>query len=468
MRAEVCLSLLLYFVLASSPPASTAAGTGKEIELSRAIDVALKQNREIRKTVLTLEASGLIIQRADFEFMFNLTPKVNTEATGDHTSTSYGLDLSKKTTLGTQGRIGAHSSDDSFSGSPDVHRNTLTAELRQPILRRMGKLVNEEPLIQAGNRLKTARRLFEMQKTDLIVEVVSKHEELLMLQRQIEYEQKAIERLTRLNRISQVRENQGRITRVDSLRSNLKLGTAQLQYNNTKERLQSLQADYAEMLGYPPSTEFKVLPAPLVTVDATNTGAAVKSALENRLDYSQIIQDCEDAKRGIKIARRNMLPDLSMISRYELNGQGTTAAEAKPDTGVWFVGFSLESDLLIRNERLALSEALINNQLAELKIEEVVSAIGRKVQQELLAYNRSQNQIGIAEKNHQLAQNRSRLARRLFEMHKGDSFSVTDAEDELSQAEMQLLSAQSEAATAAYKLKRVLGTLIEYPADLKP
>jgi len=451
--------------LIQTPPSSAIE---QEIILPDAINYALKQNRELKKSLLTLEAAGLSVERAGLEFKFNITPKINTEVTDDSASTSAGLDVSRKTVFGTQARVGANSSQDTFSGSPDIYRNALTFEIRQPVLRRLGKLVNEEPMIKASSNVKAARRQFELQKTDLIVNVVTRHEEMLMLQRQEEYEQTAIERLTRLHRLSQVREKQGRITRVDSLRSDLKLGNATLQFNNTKEKLLSLQTEYAELLGFDPLTRFKALPAPLVTLNVTNTESAVQAALQNRMDYAQILQDCEDARRGVAIARRNMLPDLNMIARYELQGLADRASGARLDDNVWFVGFSLDSDFLLRNERLALSESTIRNQLADLNLEEVRYAISRKVQQEIISYNRAQKQIGFAESNHQVAENRCKLARRLFEMHKGDSFSVTDAEDELAQAEIQLLSAQAEAAAAAYKLKRVLGTLIEYPEDLKP
>jgi len=468
MRAEAFLLFLLSLpaVLWCTAPGASAAE--QEITLSQAIDSALKMNREIKKTLLTLESSGINIQKAGFAFMFNLTPKVSAQSGSEMDTATYGLDLTRKTVFGTEATLGAQTIETRIPGAADSHRSSISLQIEQPILRSVGKLINEEPLVQAKRSQKTARRQFEIQKTDLIVQVVSIHEELLMLQRQIEYEDRALERLTRLNRLTQVREKQGRVTRVDSLRSSLKLGNEQLQNNSTKERLQSLRADYAEMLGVPPSIEFKAIPAPLVTVDITNTEAAVALSLQNRLDYAQIQQDLEDARRGVRIARRNLLPDLKMISRYELQGNGTTTSASKPHESVWFVGLSAGSDLLLRNEQAALSEASIRNQLAELKIEEVRSAITRQVQQEILAYNRARQQITLAEKNYQVAKDRSKLARRLFEMRKGDSFTVTDAEDELAQAEVQLLSAQAETSTAAYKLKRVLGSLIEYPQDLKP
>ena len=53
-------------------------------------------------------------------------------------------------------------------------------------------------------------------------------------------------------------------------------------------------------------------------------------------------------------------------------------------------------------------------------------------------------------------------------MGKGDSFSVTDAEDALLQAQNQMLQAGSEALLASYRLLRAVGLLIGYPEDLKP
>jgi outer membrane protein TolC len=56
----------------------------------------------------------------------------------------------------------------------------------------------------------------------------------------------------------------------------------------------------------------------------------------------------------------------------------------------------------------------------------------------------------------------------MFEIGRGDSFSMSDAEDTLLQARNRMLAAQSEVSLAAYRLMKTLGTLIEYPADLKP
>ena len=77
-------------------------------------------------------------------------------------------------------------------------------------------------------------------------------------------------------------------------------------------------------------------------------------------------------------------------------------------------------------------------------------------------------ELKMAEENHKLAKQKAEIARRLYNSGKGDSFAVSDAEDELFSAQRQLLDSQMQASISAFKLKRILGTLLEHPEDLKP
>lgn len=442
----------------------------QDITLEQAMADALKNNRDLRMASLSLDSGAVGLARARSDFKVTARPEIKADASGDRVSDSYGLTVSKKTVFGTEARIGGQATVEKPDGdSPDVHRNTLVVEVEQPLLRKLGRLVNEEPLVQAENSVKTLRREVEMRKADLVVQVAETHEELLKLQRQVEYEKKTLERMSGFRKLTRTREKQGRATRVDSLRADLKEGNAQSRMNALQESLKSLRLAFAELLGAAASTAYWAVPAPRLAVSATNEAFAVATALKCRLDYAQILQDLEDARRGVTIARRNLLPDLKMISRYEKIGEGATASDAsRLDDHVWFVGLALSSDLPLRNETLAADEAGIRLESAELKTDALRSAIARQVRQALLAYNRLQEERVLAERNHAVANDRVRLSRRLFEMGKGDNFSVSDAEEELRQAEDQMLSAQADASVAVYRLKRVLGTLMDYPPDLAP
>ena len=128
----------------------------------------------------------------------------------------------------------------------------------------------------------------------------------------------------------------------------------------------------------------------------------------------------------------------------------------------------MKSDLPLRSERNALRQAETGVDGAGIRIAAMRDAIAKQVLQTLSTYDRSKAEIAIAEKNYRLARGRVAAARRMFERGRGDSFTVSDAEDELKDAEATWLNTQTEAALTAYYLLRVTGTLIEYPADLKP
>jgi outer membrane protein TolC len=223
------------------------------------------------------------------------------------------------------------------------------------------------------------------------------------------------------------------------------------------------------MLGLSPERQEVAVKSPRLTVEATDPGAGVAVALKNRLDYAQIISDCQDAARGVRIADRNLLPDLRMISRFQKVGEGDAASDSlQLDDHAWFAGLSLVSDFPMRAESDALQQAEINRRVAEIRVDAVRAAIERQVRQALLSYERVRSELALAEENYRLAQKRARLARRLFDRVNNDSFSVSEAEDELREAEGLWLSAEAAASTEAYRLLRVLGTLIDSPADLKP
>lgn len=449
--------------------AAADAPAPRELTLQAAIEAALEGNRDIQLTILSLESSHLALADARAKFQFTVRPELAADTRNDQSTRSAGLTVNRATPWGSSLAGGGARSQQLTDGAPDVQRGALRVSLEQPLLRRFGPLVNREPLTQAERQAITGRREVELKKTDVVVRVVETYEDLLSLQSQVEYERQTVERLERFFRLSAARERQGRGTRVDTLRAELKLGDARLSFSATDERLRSTRADFAELLGLPAGTAVTVLPGPRFEVADFEPAAGVAAAFSNRLDLAQIQQDLADAQRGVRIARRNLLPDLTAITRYERSGQGPDASDAgQLDTETWFVGISGSSDLPLRSERAALGQARISAESAALRAESVRAAIARQVEQAILAYRRAQAELPLADRNYQLARDRARLARRLFEMNKGDSFSVSDAEDARQQAERQQLAAQGASSVAACRLLRVLGTLIEYPPDLKP
>lgn len=439
------------------------------ITLEESINRAVSNNLSLASLEYSTASSRVILQSRLDRFRLNLTPEIRSERGEAGDTDSAKIVATKQTSIGTAISASAGGARSEPDDDAPFYRSSVSLQIQQPLLRNVGRQVNLEPVRDAERGVLNALREMAIRQTDLIVQVAESHETLLSIQRQLEFQKRTIERLLRLVKLTSAREKQGRATRVDTMRSDLRLGNARARLAALEERLINERASFAELLGEDPSSDFTAVPGDIPVFKIPEVDEAIECSLSNRLDLAQIIDDFEDARRGVLIARRNLLPDLTLIARYELSGEGDTfSASQKLEDDVWFVGFQLSSDVPLRDQRSALASAEITREVSGLKIESVKLAVKKQVRQSISSYERILTEKELAEKNYEIAKNRARLARKMFETGKGDSFSVSEAEDELLAAEEQLLASQAQASIASYKIKRVMGTLIDYPGELKP
>jgi len=441
----------------------------QEIDLESAIDLALRQNRNLKLTEMSLDSRELSLAGTKVRFTTKIRPagEASDSSLGD--TLGVGVSAARDTTWGTTAKVSAERKRQQYPNADDYHRGSVKIELTQPLLRDLGPLVNREQVTQAEMDVMAAWRELELRKTDLIIQVVELYEKLVGLQRQIEFDRQTLKRLDKMVRLTRVREKQGRSTRVDLLRAELQYGEAQSRLSNTEERLGSTRADFADVLGFNPDLEFSALPGPIPQVDIGGPAEGYDLALCHRLDYAQVLQDCRDAVRHKRIARRNLLPDLDLITRYEQYGEGSVSSSANSlDKDSWFVGLAVGSDLFRRSERIQYKQSIVSESTAVQTLNIIRFALQRQVQQALLAYDQAQLEITLAQRNYELAENRAKLARKLYEMGKGDNFTATDAENALLQAQIKLVLAEADAVVESYKLLRTVGMLIAYPEELEP
>jgi outer membrane protein TolC len=275
--------------------------------------------------------------------------------------------------------------------------------------------------------------------------------------------------MEKLYTLTRAREQQGRATRVDTLRVELKRGQAQSRLENNRETLYSLTRDFAQLLGVGLETEFDLEAPPLLDIAVTSDTEAVTTALANRLDYAQVLQDYHARHRAARIARRGLYPDVALVISREQGGAGADLGHAfdRDDTD-WFAGLAGDFDLNQHANQLTYQQAELDTDSAAQTIRIRVLTITREVLQGLSRYRRAGADLRIEERNLALAQNRSALAQHLYQAGRGDNFSVTDAEDARVQAESKYLKAQAEVVVTGYDLLRCLGTLLESPDELKP
>ncbi|HMO03993.1 MAG TPA: TolC family protein [Kiritimatiellia bacterium] len=446
-----------------------ASATNGVISLETAINTALSGNRELAALELELNGRVLAAEQARYQFAFNLRPIAAASARSDADFLQAGLAGSRQFPAGTEVEAGVRMDSVSADGAARERSGVVFAEVVQPLFRDLGTLVNREGIVAADQRILAARRVLELRKTDLVVQLVEASQDLLRLERLIGYETRIMERYEQLARLTRAREKQGRATRVERLRVEFLQGQAEARRASAIEQRISRQADFAELLGLLPETPLTPEDTPDMRLAVPERDEAVALALANRLDVAQALQDIADARRGMAIATKRLQPGISVVGRYERFGRGTSTDEAWAlDEDGWTIGLSTDSDLLLREERLGVRQAALNEQSAALRLEEVEALVRRQVEQALSALRRAEEERRIAEGNLDLATQRANLAQRLFEKGRIDHTAATDAETELLDAQTKLLDARAEAVVAGYRFLRMMGLLLDVPEELKP
>ncbi|MBU0679642.1 MAG: TolC family protein [Verrucomicrobia bacterium] len=463
MRPFIVLCASLLFL-------PSAPGFSQELlALDTAINRALAHNRSLARAAIDLDTTALAVEDSRSSFATHVTPGASAGFSSGQDDWEYGLSLEKKLSPGTELEVGGTMTRSEGDDGTATERASAKIELRQPLLRNFGSLIHDEPVRDAESRLGRAQRTFEQQKDDLIINLVRTYETIIRLEKQIESDEAFFDRMHKLYRLTKAREQQGHTTRVDTLRVELQQGQAEARLQNTRQSLATSRRELAELLGEDVNTTFALEPPPILDFDIPELVSAVNIAFENRLDYAQALHDYRERIRDVRIAKRELYPDISLVSHYEQYGEGDADSKATSlDEEEWFIGLTASTDFNPVSAKIRIKSAQNTSASAWETIQITELSIARDVHQRLSAHLRARTDLEIARRNQELAANRAKLARRLFEIGRGDNFSATDAEQAYIQAEIQLLSAKAEASISAYSLLRALGTLVEHPDDLKP
>jgi outer membrane protein TolC len=442
------------------------ADAQQHLDLSRAIELALTRNPELLRTRIGLESARLREVDAGLDFRPSVLPEFASSRFGSDSASRLGVRATQKFDLGTtvSGSVGeVHSSLDGGHVRPSKR-----FEIQQALFRNFNAEANRFNIYQAASASIAARRRYELEKADLVLRVVQTYENILRLQYQREADREAYRRQDALHRLTEAKELAGKTNSIDTLRVALLRGQAEARLEADGERLVSAQRDLAGHLGLPMDTSFDLRPENALELDLPTAANAVDVALENRLDYVQAIQDYEDARLAARIAGRRTLPDLRLTVSYDDFPTTSTSFGSVPfGKPLWFIGLSVPTEYNLSRERIAVEQARIAEGSAEQALAALKTAIARQVMQQLQAYERSLAELKIAERNLELAERRAKVARAMFELGRGDNFSVTDAEVAFVQAQSQLFAARTEASISAYQFARVVGQIVEVPAELR-
>lgn len=451
--------------------AVAAIASGPEalpLSLEAAIEQALQHNRELVKGALELQESRLGVQQArEAARGLQLVPEGSGGFGSDSDDWRAGVRAEATGAFGTRVEVGGAARQIEVDGQPSWRREEISAAVSQPLFRNFGPLVHNEPVTAASENLLAARRTWERDRSALVVRVVELYESLIFLHHRIESDEAFAARMDRLWALADAREQLGRTTRTEVMRVDLQRGQAATRLESGRSQLAIQFQEFANLLGLPLDALFRLQPPPLLNLELAGADQALAVALAERPDYAQALKDIETGDRHVRLARRELLPDLRLSARHTTFGEGEEWSDAgRLDDRDWFVGLAADMNLNLRGAHLEVARSGVDAEARRQVAEIVRYRIAVEVQTALADYHRTRAELELAVRNRELAVNRAELSQALFEAGRATADSVSDAEADSIRAELSELSARREASVSAYRLLHVLGTLVPAPREL--
>ncbi len=308
------------------------------ITLTEAMVAALANSRDFRsrRESLYMQALSLTESRRNFETIFSGSAAASvsrTETTLAEGETnvdwlgSRGLSLGASRLLATGARLSldfSHSFARALRGENNPSAsNGLAFSVTQPLLRGAGSLVTQEGLRLAERSMIYSVRDFRRYQQGFIIQVAEQYFNLLSARDQL---QNAIK--NHVNTLDNMRKLE--MFAAGERATSLEVDQASQAVLEAESRLNTVRLDYAGrldrfkiFLGLPldldiapdPSELEKLSIQGLIQPDIS-LREAIQTALNNRLDYLNALDQLEDTRRAVRIALLDFLPNLDFAYSY--------------------------------------------------------------------------------------------------------------------------------------------------------
>lgn len=446
-------------------PHPAAAGKQYNVfNLDDCFNYALGHSRDYRtqKENLYIAALNVTLERHQFEPRMFAQSGAQWTRAGE--SSDYAAALTATQTVGVRqklpygGEIVAQAVASSVNQLHEAITTGNTADLilqaSIPLLRGAG-MVAQESLIQSERNLIYAVRDFERYRRGFLVLVAGQYFNLVNQRAQILNRYRNVNSYIFITKRSQALFDAGRprTSLLDVQRAAQSEFSARNDLINTIESYETALDNFKLLLGMPTNEPLDVAVQYLnITPPMIPEEQALQVAYALRLDLQTDRDQVEDARRTMKHAANNLLPDLNLNASADMANGSKWNVGPDAETTNYAAGVTLDIPLDRVAERNAYRVAQINLDRVKRNVEQSQDVVSVEVRTALRQVRQQLMLLAIQKNNIDLAQKRKAFADIQFRDGKIDNRDYLDAESALLDAQNRFAQALSslEAATLAY------------------
>ena len=405
----------------------------KPITLEQAIELSLKNNKEIEEARLQVESSEAALRQEkaalyptlDLTSSFNYTNSLFLDTVIEQSieqDIEEGLSREQS-----EGRFtNASSSSFDFDGALAISYDIFTSGRRGASIRTAQKQLDVSKLnletIVEQSRFETSSDYYDLQNSDA----------------QVKIQEAAVEDANQTLKDAQLRERAGLGTRFDVLRAEVELAQAQQSLTTAIANQNISRRQLAETISVSHDTD-------LSTADAIEEAGVwdlqlaetIVQAFKNRAELEQFLLQREIAEEQQTVALSQTRPTVSASANYSSNDDFDDNFDP---TDNYSVGLNLQWRLFDGGAaRAAADQTEVDGKIAETNFADQRNQIRFGVEQAFFQLKSNQNNIQTATKEVELAEESLRLARLRFTAGVGTQTDVIEAQTQLTTARGNLL-----------------------------
>nr|WP_263858156.1 TolC family protein [Waterburya agarophytonicola] len=418
--------------------------TQKPITLKQAIELSLKNNKDVEAARIQVEQSEAALTEAraaifptldltsglsygNSAFLDSQIEQSIESRTEDNLSANPLLSEEEARQAAENSFTNSSSSSFNFNSGVSLSYNIYNGGRRGAAIRASQKQLRSSELdletVVEQIRFETARDYYNLQNSDA----------------QVEIEKASVQDAQQTLKDAQLLEKAGLGTRFDVLRAEVELAQAQQRLSTAIANQNISRRQLAETLSVSHSTELSTAD----TIEEAGTwelslSESIVQAFKNRAELEQLLIQREIGAEQRTIALSNVRPSVSADASYNLNEDFEDDFDISDQ---YSVGLNLNWRLFDGGAaRAAAKQSEKDIEIAETQFANQRNQIRFAVEQAFYGLESNQKNIGTATKEVELAEESLRLARLRFQAGVGTQTDVIDAQTQLTTARGNLLS----------------------------
>jgi outer membrane protein TolC len=449
--------------LGAAPPAD---GPVRLLGLEEAIRLSLEHN--LRLQIAALDRDIVEREVPARRAFFHPTPAMNFVATGERVENPLdvpdgggpvtqgsGTDsdqsqlaqafVRQALPTGAELRVGVdvlRESGDAWNGDRAAEGG-MQIELRQPLMRGGRVYVATAPIRDAEYTLGIFESQLRAQILQVTAEAKQAYYNTILAERLIQVSEQAIERDHRLIEASEALFRAGRASQRDIVSAQIQLSDDLSDLAERRSALDLAQLALRDVLGLPIGEYLR--PAdPTVPFQPVEMrlGAWIEHALAFRPEIQQLLYRLEQSALSVRVAGNTVLPRLDLVGAFRRNDFDTGVRRAFGfDSQLWVAGFEFEIPFGNVAARERLREATLLYARIERELENQRRLIELEVRAEEVSLRENLEVLEAQTAKVEQARSKLDIAQVRYQRGIADNFDVTDAQQDLVDAESDLLAA---------------------------